>query len=311
MSNWVICLGGSVNQVPYLKEIRKMNLKIFLLDKNKDAPGIEFSDKFEALGYDQINELEELVKKEFFDLNKINYVFSASSQFAQVAVSVLSDSLKLNFVDKRYISSCLDKKVFYKIFSKVSAPYPKTVLVKNSDDLQYAILEENLKCNWYLKSDFGKSPNYIYKINKNNFNNTNIFWGRDRYLSEGYLLQKEFQGIHLRVNILNNKFCMFNHADNQLIEDADFINRLKKFKLFEKLIEIQNYFNFEIFICKFDVIVSNNDWVVIDIGIDPPSRILKLYLNNDINFYKLYVKLMFGEKVEFPFFKNIAFSILN
>ena len=104
---------------------------------------------------------------------------------------------------------------------------------------------------------------------------------------------------------------MFNHADNQLIEDEDLINRLKKFKLFEKLLEIQNYFNFEIFICKFDVIVSNNDWVVIDIGIDPPSRILKFYLDNDINFYKLYVKLMFGEKGRISLFKNIASSILN
>jgi len=98
---------------------------------------------------------------------------------------------------------------------------------------------------------------------------------------------------------------MFNHSNNKLIEDENLINRMMKFKLFEKLVEIQNYFNFQKFICKFDVIVSNYDWVVIDIGIDPPSRILKLYLNNGINFYELYVKLMFGEKLKFPFFKRI------
>lgn len=305
MSNWVICIGGSVNQVPYIKEIRKMNLKVFLLDKNINAPGKEFSNEYRSIGYDQFDELKGLAKSQFFNSHKIKYVFSAASQFAQVGVSILSDSLNLNFIDKSYILSCLDKKVFYKIFSRFSAPFPETVLINNSNDLKDAILNNNLKCNWYLKSDFGKSPNYIYKINKNNLNNTNIFWGRDRYLSESYLLQKEFQGVHIRVNILNNSFCMFNHSNNKLIEDENLINRMMKFKLFEKLVEIQNYFNFQMFICKFDVIVSNYDWVVIDIGIDPPSRILKLYLNNGINFYELYVKLMFGEKLKFPFFKRI------
>lgn len=308
MSNWVICIGGSANQVPYIKEIRKMNYKVLLLDKNSNAPGREFSNEYKSIGYDQIDELKVIAKSKFFNSHKIAFIFSAAAQFAQVAVSVLSDSLNLNFVNERYILSCLDKKVFYKIFTQVSAPYPETFLINNLNDLKNAIFKNNLECNWYLKSDFGKSPNYIYKINKNNLNATNIFWGRDRYLSESYLLQKEFEGRHIRVNILNNSFCMFNHSNNQLIEDENLINRIIKLKLFEKLLEIQKFFNFEMFICKFDVIVSNNDWVVIDIGIDPPSRFLRLCLNKGINFYELYVKLMFGEKVQFPFFKKIMSS---
>ena len=59
------------------------------------------------------------------------------------------------------------------------------------------------------------------------------------------------------------------------------------------------------FICKFDIIIAYEDWVVIDIGIDPTSRILKLYLENRINFYELYVKIAFGEKSKQSFFKNI------
>ena len=38
MTNWVVCIGGSANQVPYIKEIRKMNYRVFLLDKNTNAP---------------------------------------------------------------------------------------------------------------------------------------------------------------------------------------------------------------------------------------------------------------------------------
>jgi len=304
MTNWVVCIGGSANQVPYLKEIRKKNFKVFLLDKNRDCPGKDFSNEYASIGYDKINELKLLTKSEFFNSNEIKYVFSAASQFSQYGLSVFSELLGLDFINKKNILSCLDKKIFYEIFNKLSAPFPETVLIYNFKDLESATYN-NINCNWYLKSDYGKSPNYIYKINKDNFNNINIFWGKDRYLSECYLLQKEFNGIHIRVNILDNSFCMFNHTDNKLIEDINLINIIKRFKVFDKLIEIRNYLNFEKFICKFDIIVSKNDWVVIDIGIDPPARLLKLCLNNNINFYELYVKLMFREKVEFPFFNKI------
>ncbi|MBO8223290.1 hypothetical protein CUB78_06690 [Prochlorococcus marinus str. XMU1401] len=305
MSNWIICLGGSVNQVPYLKEIRKMNLKIFLLDKNKEAPGIEFSDKYQSTGYDQINELEDLVKKEFFYTNKIKYVFSAASQFSQIGVSILSELLELDFINKDNIINCLDKKNFYRIFEKLSAPIPKTELIYNFEKLRDSVLSSNEENNWYLKSDLGKSPHYIYRINKENLYDLDIFWGKDRYLSECYLLQPEFEGIHLRINIFNNSFCIFDHSNEELVEDPIIINSIKEFNIFKKLVEIQKYFNFEKLICKFDVILNSQSWVVIDIGIDPPSRIKKLYLKHNINFHKLYVQLLLQENVDLPYFTEI------
>ena len=307
MSNWILCLGGSKNQVPYLNEIKNMNFKIFLLDKNKNAPGIKISDKFEAIGYDRIDKLKNLVRKEFFYSNKIKYVFSAASQFSQIGVSALSESFGLEFIHKSNIQNCLDKKSFYKIFEKLSAPIPKTELIYNFEALSKVIMVDKNNYSWYLKSDFGKSPNYIYKINKQNLHKTNIFWGKDRYLSDCYLLQPEFEGSHLRVNVFRNSFCIFDHSDNQLVDDPIIINRIKEFNVFQKLIEIQEFFAFDNFICKFDIIINQSNWVVIDIGIDPPSRIKNLYLKNNINFYKLFVQLMFREDVKLPFFKKFVF----
>ncbi len=305
MSNWVFCIGGSKNQVPYLNEIKKMNLKIFLLDKNKDAPGIKLSDKHEEIGYDQVEKLKCLVRQKFFYDNEIKYVFSAASQFSQIGVSVVSELLGFDFINKKHIKSCLDKKSFYKIFENLSAPIPKTFLIYNYESLKKVIMNDQKKSNWYLKSDFGKSPNYIYKLNKKNILNTNIFWEKDRYLSDCYLLQPEFEGKHLRVNIFDNSYCIFDHSDNQLIDDPIIINRIKEFNVLQKLVEIQKFFTFEKFICKFDVILNNYKWVVIDIGIDPPSRIKNLYLKNKINFFKLFVQITFGEEVYLPFFKEI------
>ena len=39
-------------------------------------------------------------------------------------------------------------------------------------------MDDQNKSNWYLKSDFGKSPNYIYKVNKKNVLNTKILGKR-------------------------------------------------------------------------------------------------------------------------------------
>ncbi len=305
MTNWVFCLGGSKNQVPYLYEIKNMDLKIFLIDKNKNAPGIKLADKYEAIGYDQTEKLESLIKQIFFKTNKIKYVFSAASQFSQIGVSAVSEMFGLDFINKKNIQSCLDKKSFYKIFQDLSAPIPRTELIYNFEALKKVIMDDQNIPNWYLKSDFGKSPHYIYKINKKNLKNTNIFWGKDRYLSDCYLLQPEFEGIHLRVNIFKNSFCIFDHSDNQLIDDPIIIKRIKEFNVFQKLVEIQNIFNFQKFICKFDIILNQCHWVVIDIGIDPPSRIKNLYLKNNINFHKLFVQIIFGEYISLPFFEKI------
>ena len=305
MSDWVFCLGGSQLQVPYLNEIKYMNLKIYLLDQNKNAPGIKLADKYEAIGYDQIDKLRSLVRKDIINSYNIKNVFSAASQFSQIGVSVLSELFELDFIQINNIQSCLDKKKFYKIFENLLAPIPKTKLINNFEELKKIIKDEQNNFNWYLKSDFGKSPRYIYKINKQNFDSINIFWGKDRYLSDCYLLQPEFEGIHLRVNIFKNSFCLFDHSDNQLIYDPIIINRIKALNIFQKLVEIQEYFNFEKFICKFDIILNKYKWVVIDIGIDPPSRIKNLYLKNNINYHKIFVQLIFGEDVKLPFFQKI------
>ncbi len=305
MSEWIICLGGSINQVPYIKEIRKMNYKILLLDKNKDAPGIKLSSEYKCIGYDEISKLEDLIRERFIFSNKVKHIFSAASQFSHIGVSTLSELLDFKFISKKYILGCLDKKIFYKVFEKLLAPIPKTELICNYEELKNFFLKSKGNYNWYLKSDCGKSPNYIYRLNKENLHEKKIFWGKDRYLSEGYLLQKEFLGQHIRVNIFKNSFCMFDHSNNKMIDDLEIINRIREFQIFQKLVEIQSYFNFEKFICKFDIIVNKSGWVVIDIGIDPPSRIKSLYLKNKINFFKLFVQITFGEEVYLPFFQEI------
>ena len=78
-----------------------------------------------------------------------------------------------------------------------------------------------------------------------------------------------------------------------------------KQNVLQELQKLVCYLGFLNFICKFDIIINEHNWVLLDIGIDPPSRMLKLYLDKNINFYNLYVKQFFGQKVYFPFTNKI------
>ena len=164
----------SPNQVPYIKEIRKLNFKIFLLDKNK-VLWKRFFKRIFTYGYDQFDKIKDFAKNNLLDSYKVKHVFSAAAQFSQLGVSFISELLYLDFINKNDILNCLDKKKFYKIFNNLSAPFPKTEFISNFEELKNFFLDINLSSNWYLKSDFVK-PNYIYKINKDNFYNINIFW---------------------------------------------------------------------------------------------------------------------------------------
>ena len=52
---------------------------------------------------------------------------------------------------------------------------------------------------------------------------------------------------------------------------------------------------------KFDVVVSRKNYVLLDIGIDPPMRMKRSCESLNFPFFSEYIKLVLGEKYkEFP-----------
>ena len=49
-------------------------------------------------------------------------------------------------------------------------------------------------------------------------------------------------------------------------------------------------------VVKFDVVVSSNSYVLLDIGIDPPMRMKKSCERMGFPFYREYINLVFNEK---------------
>ena len=55
---------------------------------------------------------------------------------------------------------------------------------------------------------------------------------------------------------------------------------------------------------KLDIIVSKNDWVVLDLGLDPPTRLLYQFILNNINFYKTFIDFVIFKKLSFKKYQN-------
>jgi hypothetical protein len=297
-TNKVLVIGGNFDQVPYILELKKKNYLIYLTDINSSAPGIKYSDKYFQVDYSNIDQIESIMKK--INLRPSDKVFTASAQFSHIIASIIAEKLNIAYPKKDTIEMCLDKFLFYKEFIKNNLPVPKFYKISSKQNLEKTLNRfDDTKC-FYLKSDMSKNPNYIYKITKKNLNNTNIFWGKDRYLQNHYILQEEFIGKHLRVNIYPGDFMIFdffsgkiNNLEKKIFLELKIIEKLRKFL---KEIKLLNW------LIKFDIIRSENNWCVLDIGIDPPMRMLNFFKKQNENFYLHYINQYIDNKISYPKF---------
>ena len=291
MDNFVVFLGCNKKQLPYLNKIKKQNYKIILIDKNKKNLGVKISDNYYCSSYLDYKKLNQVYKK--IKNKKISNIFTASSQFAHLGASYLAKKLKIPYPSLNSIDICLCKNRFYKIFKKHNLKIPLNFEIKNKSELIRILKNQNKNIFFYLKSDYGKSPNYLYKGTPDELLKTKINWKKDQYFKKNYILQKNFPGINLRINIFKNKHVIYDFYTNKLLS-IDKFPLIKQNNIIKKFINISKYLKMKNWILKFDLILGTNTYKVLDIGIDPPSRMIKHWekINKDfINFYlNLYFK---------------------
>ena len=295
MRKKLLFLGCNYSQIPYLKAINKRKWLIIGVDLNKNSPGKAFCEKFYNVGYDNLKGLIKVGLNEKFSNNDM--VFTAASQFAHKGAAHFSEYFNIKYPQEKTIDLCLNKIKFYDYFLKNNVPIPNTCNIKNKNELKSEIL--NSKCEtFYLKSDFSKNPSYVYKFYKSKIPWDNFFWGKDRYLREHYVLQEEVKGTSLRINIFGNRYNVFDFQSglktkiyNDKIVDLGIFTILKNFL---KNLKIENW------LVKFDIILHKDKYVVLDIGLDPPMRMLKYSKENNIKFEKLYIEHYLYGKINYP-----------
>jgi hypothetical protein len=96
--------------------------------------------------------------------------------------------------------------------------------------------------------------------------------GKDAFYRHNFVIQEEIKGVHYRLNLYADQaavFMKFSDVSSVPIYamgpgHAIMVGKLKK---------MLNVLGAENMLAKFDLIVNERKWYVIDIGLDPPMRL--------------------------------------
>jgi len=291
----VLFLGCNESQMDYLKALKDDDWHVVGTDLNLYAPGKNVCDKFYNCGYDSINELIAIGRKEGF--TKTDKVFTASAQFAHLGASLFAEEFSIPYASRKTIEICLNKTQFYKYFSSLNIPIPNTYYINDEHELNKKLKSNQSKWYW-LKSDFSKNPNYVYRFHSQAIPYDSINWKKDRYFKEKYILQPEHHGISLRINIYGSRFNVFDFESGKLTHKHH--SEIENLKIIDSLRKIMESLNLKNWLVKFDIILEEQNFVVLDIGLEPPFRMRNESVRQGIRFEKYYIKQYLYGKIEYP-----------
>ena len=287
----VLFLGCNYDQLPYLEYLSKRDIQVIGTDINPSAVGRDLCWKFINSGYENYKEI--IKQLELIGFRNNDKIFTASAQFAYYGAAKIAKHFCVKFPSVEAIQAILDKSVFYKNFKQLGVSIPKTCYVSDNDELHNSL--RNFDTNCYLKSDRSKNPKYIYQI-KYNEELPEINWKKDTFLQKFYILQEEISGQAIRINFADDKFFVFDFETSEFNHAmTEELNQSIK----EDVLKIINFYGITDWIVKFDVIIKDkNSYAFLDIGIDPPMRLLNQIKNNGHPFEEIYCdKYIFNKKL--------------
>lgn len=280
MKQKVLFLGCNYDQVPYLKAIKKLGFIIIGTDLNPEAPGVELVDSFYNIGYTDIEALIETADSERFMSD--DKIFTAASHFAYEGASAVAEKFNIAYIKKRAVDICLDKSKFYEYLRKFGVPVPET---QEYDPARPNEIQASKT--YFLKSDYGKSPNYCFRIVNGEI--PQLPYNFDPYFRRIFLLQEEIKGTHFRLNFYSGQVSVLLKLSDSACVPLETIG-LGHINIVEKLSEVIKSLGLSRYLIKFDLIVNESGWYVIDLGLDPPLRLMLLCNHLGYNFAYAYSK---------------------
>lgn len=288
MKSKVLFFGCNDSQIPYLQNLQNRGYYIVATDINNDATGANLADSFYNCGYDNFEGLEKIVDTEGPD--EIKHIFTASAQFSHLGASHVANYLGLRYPKKTDIDICLDKTKFYPLFKRTGISIPNTHYVRDKQELNNFLIKYSNDTSFYLKSDFSKNPNYIYTGTAEEIMDTQINWEKDRYFREFYVLQTNFKGEGIRLNLFPDGYELYGFENGKFLDKSDWV-QFNNFGILNRLLDLKKQLGMDDWLLKFDVLIGLDDYVVLDIGMDPPYRMKKYWESQSKNFIDFYLDL--------------------
>tara|TARA_B110000971_G_scaffold189674_1_gene200180 strand:- start:14462 stop:15427 length:966 start_codon:yes stop_codon:yes gene_type:complete len=295
----ILVLGLNFDQLPYIKVLKNLNYIIVGVDRNQNSPGSKYCNFFLNSSYTNIRAINLFLKE--INFSKKDLIFTAASQTAFISLSKISKKWCIKFLSIKTVTSCIDKKKMNDLLQRFDIPIAKTIYVKD-----FTGIRVDKKKIYYLKSDYGKSPKYCFRIKNAKFP---ILPQKDDFFKRYFLLQEKFSGTHYRANVIRGNFFIFKKIKNKNIPILSFDFHSDEIK--KKLKNFLSSLELKKFLIKFDIIVNKKIWCVIDIGFDPPKRLENILIYKKINFYKAYVYNWIDKKNLFENIKTNSFANLE
>lgn len=297
----VFFLGCNSDQIPYLRSAQNLGFAVIGTDMNANAPGAKLVDHFYNINYTDIDGLKHVAKIEGWSSE--DRIFTAAAHFAYEGASKLAAALNISFISPDAVDTCLDKTKFYALLKEYNVPVPPTDLYNVG-----SLAKLDPRKVYFLKSDYGKSPNYCYRIINGQL--PSLPKEHDPFYRRHFLIQEEVRGTHYRVNLYAGQVSVFiKFSDTAAVPiqvlglgHTEMVNRLRK---------VVSALGVENMLAKFDLIVNEENWYVIDIGLDPPMRFKLLCEYLGIDFPSAYTRYyLMGDLSEMPVWADICKSVI-
>ena len=272
----LLFLGCNFLQLDYLIAARALGFHVIATDQNPEAPGASIADEFINTGYLDQDGLKKLAQES--GLSAGDRVFTASAHFAYEGAARVARELGLIFPPTAIIDTCLDKRKFYDLLRKHAIPVPPTRIFKENISLKAGQ-------KYYLKSDYGKTPRYNFQIS----DQIPALPPHDMYFRDCFLLQEEIVGQHFRVNLYGDQMALFVTVDEKAFTPLLTLPRYHD-EIQTKLLKLRTALGLDNWLIKFDVLMNEDGWYVIDLGLDPPMRLRQFCQWRSVSFCEAYVR---------------------
>jgi predicted ATP-grasp superfamily ATP-dependent carboligase len=292
----VLILGCNHTQLPYLHAARDLGFRVVGVDRNPEAPGRSEVDAFYVVGYSDFDGLKGVAEKE--NLSSSDNIFTAAAHLAYEGAAHLAEWLGISFPKVADIDACLNKTKFYALLHEYKISVPPTHLF----DVQHPHIPDPRKVH-FLKSDYGKSPTYCYRIVHGKI--PELPQQFDPFFRRDFLLQEEVRGDHYRVNVYGDQAAVFLKLSDHAALPLRTLGPGHS-ELIAKLQTLTSELGLAGWLTKFDLIVNERSWYVIDIGLDPPMRLRQLCEHQGIDFPAAYTRhYLVGDSSSLPSWDKI------
>lgn len=286
--NRVLVLGCNEGQIPYLRAARARGFGVIGIDRNPDAPGRVYCDRFHAIGYHDLAAIRALTVEE--GLGPDDRVFTAASHHAYEGAAEAAAAAGVAFPNAEAVRDCLDKSRFYARLAALDVPVPPTreVAPGHRPPLDPARV-------YYLKSDYGKSPRYCERIEGARW--PGLPERFDPFYRRVFLLQDEIVGRHYRVNLWGRELAVFARRGEAHWEARPDLGEAHV-EVEGMLGRIVEALGVGMLLTKFDLVERDGRWYVLDIGLDRPLRLWLMARHLGVDFPAQYVRAYLSGDLE-------------